>query len=422
MSLYPYQREGAAFLRSRRRALLADQMGLGKTVQALMAIPEQKNAAALVVCPASLLGNWMKEAHRWRPDKSVMLYRRGDGQGIWPVANTLMVASYTQLPSPEEAIQQAPPAPTALILDEAHYAKNSQAVRTRSVRALARRAAAIWMLTGTPVPNRPSELWALAQSCGWIAEELFGSWDDFLRLFHATPKKFGGYDWGQPDASVPGRLKPWMLRRMRHEVLVDLPSKTYRTLDVDVGKLSREHAEEWMQRLAALTDDELLAECGKPGAFSTLRAKLADLKQGDAEGMVHEYEEQAEPLVVFSAHRGPIQSLAHAFDAEPIMGDTPPAKRTALVEAFQAGRLGQLFGTIGAMGVGLTLTKAAHALFIDRAWTPADNAQAEDRLCRIGQTRGVLVTDLVSEHPVERRVYEVLRKKREMLDELGMQT
>ena len=132
--------------------------------------------------------------------------------------------------------------------------------------------------------------------------------------------------------------------------------------------------------------------------------------------MVEDFEEQEEPLVVFSAHRAPIDMLGERPGWATITGDTPPDERTRIEDAFQAGRLKGVASTIKAGGVAITLTRAAHALFCDLEWTPALNAQAEDRICRIGQTRGCVITTLAADHPLDERIVELLSSKSQLID------
>src|SRR5262245_5578154 len=127
--------------------------------------------------------------------------------------------------------------------------------------------------------------------------------------------------------------------------------------------------------------------------------------------LVEQFEDQGGPLVVFSAHREPIEALAARGGWGVITGGTEPRRRQEVVDAFQAGRLKGVGRTIQAGGTGLTLTRASTALFVDLDWTPANNLQAEDRVCRIGQRAGhVRIIRMVSDHPLDRRVLRVLAR------------
>jgi SNF2 family DNA or RNA helicase len=238
-------------------------------------------------------------------------------------------------------------------------------------------------------------------------------------VFGAEPEKRFREVFPQGEAlateSVPSLLAPVMLRRTRAEVLPDLPGKTYQdvpvALDGDVrGELD----------LAARECREL--ELGELPPFERLsgaRRALADAKTPFALEFVGNAA-AAGPVVVFSAHTRPIERIGSLPGARAIVGSTPDREREAAIEAFQRGELAILALTIGAGGVGLTLTRSSHVVFVDRAYNPGDNEQAEDRLARIGQENKVLVTRLVSEHAIDRRLNEILdRKQKTIADALG---
>lgn len=484
-ALYPFQRTGAEFLRSRRRAILADQMGLGKTNQALTALDATKGA--VVVTPPVVVGSWYDEARRWRPDLQVAVWRRP--YGVFPNPGEIRIISYSSLPSemveertrcpfcgalsvialplPEEMMQDAvpmeadvdrrpwthrcdrerggcgrafnqredaypehawvgprPSAPMQLVVDEAHYCKNRKAKRTTFVRSIASQCESTWLLTGTPLLNTPEELWSLCQifpgpgAFGSGAHDAFGSWPRFVETFHGKKKRYGGYEWsaaGDVAADAVPRLGTLMLRRLREEVLPELPRKTRRMLRVEIDERG---LPPWGAGLAALKDDEVLSECAPEGQLSTVRKMLAERKMPALLSLVTDFEEQGEPVIVFSYHRGPIEQLGSRPGWGAITGSTPETERARLVRSFQAGNLKGIAGTIGAMGVGVTLTRASNVLFLDRDFVPANNLQGEDRAARISQLRAVLVTILVTNNPVDMRVHEVLERKERLLESM----
>lgn len=427
MELFTYQRTGAQWLRGRPRGLLADSMGLGKTVQALAAFPVPPTPA-IVVCPAAVKGVWEQEVRVWRPDLTPHVLS-GTGSFRWPAPGELIVVNYDILP---ERVEPAPPG-CILIADEAHYLKSGRAQRTKRFRALRRAVSRaegrVWLLTGTPMPNSPPELWHVLYSAG-LAEEAFGSYRRFQWLFNARRNRWGGTDYGEPRREVPELLRRVMLRRERRDVLPELPEKTYREHKVsidraDVWELLEQAYEELEQVLAAQGIDltealEMAASVNLERALSIdliakARAALAAVKVPALLDLVEVFEEAREPLVVFSAHRAPVEALAARKGWAAITGSVPAAERTEAVRAFQAGELSGIAGTIQAAGVGLTLTHAHQAVFVDLSWTPADNQQAEDRVCRIGQTRGVVITRLVADHVLDQRVTRLLARKQQLI-------
>ena len=135
---------------------------------------------------------------------------------------------------------------------------------------------------------------------------------------------------------------------------------------------------------------------------------------------IKEYESVEEPVIAFSYHRGPIEELGRRKGWVCITGSTSDSDRTAIVDRFQRGELRGVAGTIGAMGVGVTLTRSANVMFLDRDFVPANNLQAEDRSLRIGQTRGVVVTILNATHPVDQRVAIILERKERLLEAMHL--
>ena len=416
LSLFGFQRTGVEWLAGRTGALLADEMGLGKTVQTLAALPDA--TPIVVVAPAVAKGVWLREARKWRPEMKVTVLS-GRGSFRWPEAGEMIVINYDILP---DSLTDAP-AGTCLVADEAHALKNFKAKRTQKFRTLSDNVRAqggrTWLLTATPLLNRPTELWGILSAAG-LEREVFGTWGQFVSLFGGQKDRWGGMQWGTPSPEVPGRLARVSLRRMRAHVLPDLPVKTWQDIEVDLG--------------AALTRkcDALTSVLEKDGTsleevtekvlrdklsftdFSAVRAALATAKIPALMALVEEFEAQDEPLVVFSAHRAPIDQFEAREGWAVITGDTSPEERTRIEEAFQAGQLRGVAATIQAGGVAITLTRSHNAIFVDRDWTPAINNQAEDRICRIGQDRGCIITNLVGSHKIERRMSALLTIKTAM--------
>lgn len=400
--LYPFQLDGVDFLRGCRARLLFDEMGLGKTPQAICAA----GSAVIVVCPAVLKSNWARECARWRPDLTPITL---DGRGSfrWPAVGECVIINYDVLPEDFDL-----PGPgTNLIFDEAQAIKSWKSKRTKAARKMVRRVfkqnGFAWLLTGTPLMNKPSELWAMLQALQ-LGSELYGSYQQFVKRFGGEVDALGQIVW-DPSAVHPRAMdpiRPYALRRTRADVLPQLPVKQYRTVmlgqppalrTMDAAARSYDSIEALMERMA---DD--------PGMMGD-RKRLAAWKIPAMLEWIEQYESALEPVVVFSAHRAPIEALQGRQGWAAIMGGS--TGRDDAVQAFQAGKLCGLACTIRAAGVGLTLTRSAHVVFVDRDWTPAANLQAEDRLCRIGQTRGVTITDLVADHEIDKAVTELLIHK-----------
>lgn len=444
VGLYNYQTEGVRWLATRDASLLADDMGCGKTAQVLVALP--KKVRAIIVTPGAVKYTWRDEAARWRPDLSVRVLqgRQADSSALIPrFDGELVVVNFDILPDdlrlpplpPKKKGQPKPkrtgkekplvaPALAAqlqgitLIVDEAHRCKNLKAARTEKVRELRKLCAARrQFLTGTPLENRPLDLYGLLQVMG-CERDVFGGWQGFTRDFNAhqeivNRKGTTIWVWGSPRPEVPEKLRRVMLRRTKAEVLPDLPPKRHVTVTVECDD------EELTGEMDSLWDEfGFDLEVGRLPDFrnfSRLREKLAAARIPALLEMVEDHEEQGVPLVVFSAHRKPVDTLAKREGWLAITGET--IDKQAVAREFQTGKYKGVAVTIKAGGVGLTLTHASNAIFVDREWNPAENNQAADRLHRIGQKgESVLYTHLTCDHVLERHIDQLLLRKMELID------
>lgn len=465
--LYPFQRSGSQWLATRHGALLADEMGLGKTLQAIAALPA--GVPAVVVAPAVAKGVWLREFAKYRPHKKVVVLK-GRDSFRWPEDDEVIVTNYDILPEnhdkkrcngflPRERCPGCKPefseggvrikgvghqsgcdgfldamrcpgcAPfldlcppqCVLIADEAHNLKNSKAQRTLRFRSLSDRTrrndGRTWLITATPLLNNPQELWAVYQAAG-IASEAFGDWKSFVVLFKGKSIYWGGYEWGTPEAEVAERIRRVALRRMRLEVLPQLPAKTWSEITVDIkDKATLRECDKLVKGFggAAAFEEMVSKDTLKFEQISSVRAALATAKIPPMLELLEDFDSQEEPVVVFSAHRAPIDLLARRKGWRVITGDTPPHIRTEIENQFQAGELRGIGCTIKAGGVAITLTKAHIAIFVDQEWTPALNAQAEDRICRIGQSRGCIIYILKANHILDERLAELLTRKQRII-------
>ncbi|GIW54989.1 MAG: hypothetical protein KatS3mg082_1393 [Nitrospiraceae bacterium] len=426
--LYPYQVVGAAWVAGTgpgEGRLLCDEMGLGKTAQTLTAVGDR----VLIVAPTSVVSVWKREVAMWRPDLTFRTVSRSAFE--FPKAGEAVVVTWGSLP----AITEAPPG-VDLVFDEVHYAKGgNKAHRAKRARALAEavRAAGgrVFGLTGTPILNRARELWEIMRTVGCyrvINADESEAWRLFKQMFNLQRGRFGLYESGPlSDAQseeIKRVLSPVMLRRTRQQVLPDLPPVRHELRVVgeldDPARLAVEELVAWLEQHGKTVDDlvDLTTSVKTSIPFdliARMRAAVAASKIPDLREVVKEFEEADEPLVVFSAHKAPIEVLGQREGWAIITGDTPPTRRAEIVDRFQSGDLKGVGITIAAGGVGLTLTKAANVVFVDRSWTPANNDQAMSRVVRIGQTRGVRVITLVADHPIDHRVNEILIAKEELI-------
>lgn len=427
LTLLPYQEEGVAFLQSKDYALLADDPGLGKTAQVLRSLDPQQ--PVLVICPKVAKGVWKAEAAKWIGPNYPVTICKSKAQARYPRPGEMVIMSYDSADITTSYIQPK----TLLVADEAHLVKAGNNKRCALFRTITRQViwnqGRIWLLTGTPMPNNPQELWNILAYTP-MADEAWGNERNFFKLFNGfrIQTNFGmQVKWGKPTPAAGIGFRKVALRRRRHEVLKDLPDKFYQEDLVPISREALKACTELMDKLEELgiNPDRLIEivmgsnSHGLPAELiSTARKALAMSKVPAMLEHVKEAEDNKIPLIVFSAHRGPIDALQGRPGWGIITGDTSASERTRLVEEFQAGRLIGMGATIKAAGVALTLTRAYKCLFVDRDWTPANNSQAEARLQRIGQKNNVIVTTLVCEHAIDVKVYKTLLQKQRLIEEV----
>ncbi len=416
--LKPFQRAGVNYLLAQRRAFLADEQGLGKTIEALAALEADNAYPAIVVCPASLKLNWMREIERWLPGRSAQTLTGKGGDTPIPAAD-ITVVNYDILAARGPALSAI--APRALVLDESHYCKNAAAKRTQAV---ARLAAAVpneglvLALTGTPVMNRPPELIAQLRIIGRLAD--FGSGAKFGQRFRG------------PDAHV--RLH-WHLRsrcfvrRLKADVLPQLPAKTRAVVPVELDnepeyRLAETDVIAWLRsrpldlrELDAKVAAALRAE--RLVRLNALKLLAARGKLHAALAWIHDFCSSGERLVVFARHREIQRAVLERFPhALHILGEDTHMARDASLNAFQEADASDnqlIVCSIEVAGQGLTLTQASNVAFLELDWTPAKHDQAEDRLHRIGQQDAVNAWYLLAAGTIDETIATLLERKRAVI-------
>ena len=417
--LYPHQVDGVAFLLGRRRSILADDMGLGKTRQSIVAmtaaVPE---GPYLVVCPASVKHNWAREIALALDDAEVRIVGpepppSADFQG-WLIVN------YDILKRHFEALARQ--RFRGLVFDEGHYIKNHRSQRSIYSRRLIAEAApepAVHVLTGTPLTNRPRDLFPLLQLVG---HSLGRSFLAFAKRYCDGRKNDYGH-WmtgGVSNAEeLSVQLQGIMLRRRKDDVL-DLPPKQRSWIDVDVDAKVRD---ELHRAVARFLDEERTERGGRLGIamFSGARRRLAVAKVPQTLDFVRGAVEQGEKVILFSCFTHATRRFARALGelCVTVTGEVPTPKRPALVDRFQNDDSVRVFvGQIHAAGVGINLTAASQVVFNDLDWVPANHWQAEDRAHRIGQAGTVNVTYMVARKTLEEFVRTVLETKSQLIDDV----
>jgi SNF2 family DNA or RNA helicase len=423
--------------------LLADDMGLGKTWQVLLALPA--DGAAVVVVPASVKYNWLKELKKLRPDLRGEVIEGKNGWR-WPADGEVTFLNYDILPerfAPKGGTKKQPAPPvlsdedvargkrTTLVVDEAQGVRNPDSLRARRVETLRKLCARTWFLTGTPIENRTKDLWNMMKILG-VAETVFGSFNAFMDLVGATKETIyikGGrgatwtiINWPTDPEAISPRVAEMlrakvMLRRRKDDVAKDLPPKQYEYVEVALPAAVSRTADKAWDAWVKSNGGKVPNKIPDFDQFSEARAALASARVEAALEIAESYEDAGEPLVVYSAHVEPLDAFGAREGWAVIDGRTPQVKRQEIVDDFQAGRLKGVAVSINAGNAGITLTRASHMLFIDRAWNPKTNRQCEDRIHRIGQD-GEFVTYkiLTSTHPLDVHVNALLDGKEATID------
>ncbi|MGW3680657.1 DEAD/DEAH box helicase [Streptomyces prasinus] len=414
---------------------LADDMGLGKTIT-LIALHLKRDRAepTLVVCPASLLGNWQREITRFAPGVPVRRFH-GPDRTLEDLAGGFVLTTYGTMRSaaPTLAAQRW----GMVVADEAQHVKNPHSATAKALRTLP--APARVALTGTPVENNLSELWALLD---WTTPGLLGPLTSF-RARHARAVEAGEDD--EAVERLSRLVRPFLLRRKKSDpgIVPELPPKTETDHPVP---LTREQAALYE---AVVRESMLAIETAQGmGRRGLVLKLLTALKQICDHPALYLKDEHARPGGRLAARSGKLALLDELLDtllaedgsalvftqyvgmarlitahlterAVPVdllHGGTPVPERERMVDRFQSGATPVLVLSLKAAGTGLNLTRAGHVVHFDRWWNPAVEEQATDRAYRIGQTQPVQVHRLIAEGTVEDRIAEMLEAKRALAD------
>ncbi|MEU1400927.1 SNF2-related protein [Streptomyces sp. NPDC005728] len=412
---------------------LADDMGLGKTITLIaLHLKRARSEPTLVVCPASLLGNWQREISRFAPGVPVRRFH-GPDRTLDGLASGFVLTTYGTMRSTAAQLAEQPWG--MVVADEAQHVKNPYSATAKALRTIP--APARVALTGTPVENNLSELWALLD---WTTPGLLGPLKSF-RARHARAVENG------EDEEAVERLarlvRPFLLRRKKSDpgIVPELPPKTETDHPVP---LTREQAALYeavvRESMLAIETAEGIARrglvlkllgalkqiCDHPALYlkedthadrlSARSGKLALLDE-----LLDTVLAEDGSALVFTQYVGMARLItahlsARAVPVDLLHGGTPVPERERMVDRFQNGETPVLVLSLKAAGTGLNLTRAGHVVHFDRWWNPAVEEQATDRAYRIGQTQPVQVHRLVTEGTVEDRIAEMLEAKRALAD------
>jgi hypothetical protein len=415
--LRPFQRAGVRYALTQRRTFLADEQGLGKTVQALATVEADDAFPVVVVCPASMKLTWRREVEHWLPHRTTAVLS-GRSEAGWRQSGAdaadIVILNYEIVDGHLERLIDL--GPRAGVFDESHYCKEPRAKRTKACIALARRVHKDGLrlaLTGTPVLNRPKELVSQLRLIGRLRD--FDSGAGMARRFK-NRESLERLHWHLRAHCY--------VRRLKADVLPQLPPKEQVTIPVELANLEEYRLAErdlvaWLRaqpldlhdyeaRVAAAMRNERLVRLNK------LRQLAGRGKLDAAITWIEDFLESGEPLVVFADHVEVQKTLVERFHgAVHVLGDDNANARDDAVQAFQRVDGPQLIVcSLRAAGQGITLTRASNVAFLELDWTPARLAQAEDRCHRIGQEDSVTAWYLLAPDTIDETMADVLAWKR----------
>lgn len=410
---FPYQLEGVAFLMPRHSALLADEMGLGKTMQTILALRLMLQAGlvrqALLVCPKPLVFNWCRELRLWAEDLpfEVIGGSLATRRTAWCVSSTpLKIVNYEILTRDADIIDDDALRFDLVILDEAQRIKNRESKTAQAARALRRNRS--WALTGTPIENRP---------------------EDLINLFAFLDP--GRIPAETPPTDLPSLTADCVLRRVKEQVMTDMPAKIVQDVVLELTPAQREaydraetdgvvHLNELGETISVQHVFELVMRLKQICNFDPLTGESAKLERLQAD--MAEIASSGRKAIVFSQWVEPLERLAKVlrpFGPLQYHGKIPGGQRPRILDQFKSDRRSHvLLMSYGTGSVGLNLQFANYVFLFDRWWNPAIEDQAINRAHRIGQKEPVFVKRFVVEATIEERIAQVLQRKRQLFEDL----
>lgn len=419
-----FQIKGIEFLESTcGRALLGDDMGLGKTLQVLGYLAlHPEITPVIIVCPSNAKFEWAKQISQHT--KSLRAEVVG-GRKPYKIGAHIVIINYDILSHWVDYLLTLRPA--GLVMDECHYVKNLRVARTKACKRLSSACKVILPLSGTPIVNRPSEFFPVLNM---IQPQKFSSFWNYAFRYCAPKRAFRGQGWDFSGAAhteeLHKKVYPIMLRRMKSEVLTELPPKQRIPIFIEISN-RREYMkakDEFLEWYREHYGNEKAAKAAKAEGFvrlGKLRQLVAEGKIKAVETWINDYLESTDgKLVVFAYHRAIFDHFATAYKDICACGGGASAQRHQEIERFQNDPKCRLFvGTIRADNQAITLTAANAVLFIEQGWTPGEHDQAEDRINRIGQKAdSITAYYFLGQDSVDEYIWELIEQKREIITKI----
>jgi SWI/SNF-related matrix-associated actin-dependent regulator 1 of chromatin subfamily A len=441
---YEYQQEGILFGLRKKRFLIGDEPGLGKTLQSIGVVDCARAYPCLVICPASLKINWQREFEKFADVKALVLdnatrstfpYMLSMGMYQVAIVNFESIRKYFVWDIKSNGAFRLKDVVFAdyiklfrsVIIDESHRVKDPSAQQTIFTKGICSGKRYIALLSGTPVVNRPEDLIAQLSIMDRLGEN-FGSRSQFMSDYCSF-----GKDQEEEQAEALADLsrklyENCMIRREKKSVLTELPEKTRTDLYVELDPESRKvydtaaaDLREYLETYTGCTDVEIRRKMRMEALvkFMTLRSLSAKGKVRQAVDFVNTFLANGKPLILFCSYHEIVDALKKAFPkAVSVTGRDSLVEKQAAVDSFQNGHAQLIVCSIKAAGVGLTLTASSNVAFIEFPWTYADCCQCEDRAHRIGQKDNVTCYYLLGRNTIDHVLYSIIHKKKSIANQI----
>lgn len=412
----PYQKDGVQFIFNKNgRALLADDMGIGKTFQAIAYFEFVKKFPVLIVCPATLKLNWESEIIKWTKLNNIYIVN-GRSDTI-PLRSNIMIINYDIIQNYIEQIKNLNI--KIMICDESHFLKSPKTKRTKAIKKIGKNIKQIIALTGTPILNKPIEIFT---TLNLLRPDLFNSFFRFANRY--CDPKYNGFGTTYNGATNIEELheiltKEVMIRRLKKDVLKDLPEKLISIIPLEIDNKNE-------YKKAENDFSSWLLEKEKKVVKVEALTRIEKLKQLAVEGKLKQVEdwisnvlEESNKLVIMCTHHFTIDYLIEKFKGISVKldGRNSQKEKNESVKKFQEDEKIKLFiGNIKAAGVGITLTAADKLAFIELGWNPSEHDQASDRIHRIGQKNSCNIYYIIAKNTIEEDIITLIDKKRKIVD------
>lgn len=454
LPLFEYQKIGVNFAITGGKVMITDEAGLGKSLQSIAPIQILGLKSVLIICPNSIKSNWQNELRKWIEAEGLIVT-----DTIYPdainIINYEKLASFSEIEKigrkrkvqvmPELLIEW-----DLIIADESHAIKEKKSIRSQCVLQLTEKAKRVILLTGTPILNRPKELIPQLMAIDRLKE--FGKEWDFLNRFCGAKQGYFGWDFSGASnvEELKEKLEPFLIRRLKKDVLKDLPEKfihstlldmtepeQYKKIEQGAATEIKELMKEQKAYYAALSKltkeeriekmvDKLLegsnAQAQTLVLIEKLKQEAARQKLEAAKEIFDDCVENNRKIIIFTRHKNFAYQLHNQYKdcSVCVTGDIKTEERYALVNKFNEDN-GIVFfiATMQSAGVGFNITSASEVKFLELDWTPAMHEQAESRAHRIGQKNKVNVEYLILKDSIDEDIIDTLNQKSEVIEKIS---